>query len=404
MNSEAIAYKDSAAVENTAAASAVVNRAALLDALADAAKIAEKRNNVPILGCVLLSASDDGIVVKATDLDILSVSDVIGAADPGFTVAVPVHQLLDIVKRAKASEMVAMDVEDGCNLRLDFDGLKVLLKGIAAPDFPADPDVEFDHRFSIPRTDLHRMLSKVAFAMSSEAVRYYLNGVFLHPIVTPTGSVLRAVATDGHRLSRYESPLPIGAGEMRGVIVPAKTVDHFLRLTAPQFTGKGKDKRLVGPDRVSIRVSESRIELTIGRTVINSKLIDGTFPDYARVIPNNDFVVKLKRREFGDAIRQVSVIASERGRAAKVSILDGKIRLTVSNPDSGEASMDVGADMDFGRATLSEIGFNAGYLLDLLGNTDGETVAAKFSDPGTPTHFLDPEDPSLLMVLMPMRV
>jgi DNA polymerase-3 subunit beta len=394
---------------------AVIDRAAFLSAVTAAVRVVEKRNTLPILGNVLIRQTDDGLTVTGTDLDMETAVKVPGAVDPGFAVTVPGHTLLDILKRAKASDMVGLDYTDTA-VEVEFDGLRIKLQGLPAADFPKfKADFSEAHRFSIPRDELRRLFAKTEFAISTESVRYYLNGVFLHSVAFDGSVVLRAVATDGHRLSHQSVPVPLGAGGMPGVIVPRKTVGEILHHSKPTFTGRGKAKVASGPERIGVRVTAAKIEFTIGDMVLTSKLVDGTFPDYGRVIPGwNPFTVRVDKSALAVAIDQVSVVSSERGRAVKLSFLDpGTVRLTVANPDTGTATTDVPAVFDDSdmpvkdgtkSAHLGEIGFNARYVLDLLANMDGDTVRFKLADPGSPTLVLDDGDQTLTMVLMPMRV
>jgi len=187
-----------------------------------------------------------------------------------------------------------------------------------------------------------------------------------------------------------ELPLPEGAAGMPGVIVPRKTVNEVQRLIE---NGEGE---------VSIELSASKIRFTLGDVVLTSKLIDGTFPDYGRVIPlNNDKELTVDKADFEAAVDRVSTVASERGRAVKLSISGGKLVLSVTNPDSGSATEEI--EVDYESEPL-DIGFNSRYLLDIAAQIEGEVAILKLADPGSPTLIQDKDSKGALYVLMPMRV
>jgi DNA polymerase-3 subunit beta len=234
------------------------------------------------------------------------------------------------------------------------------------------------------------MIDKTQFAISTEETRYYLNGIYLHGATSGKAETLRAVATDGHRLAQFEIPLPGGANGMPGVIVPRKTVGEVQRLI------ENADQE------ITIELSVSKIRFTIGDVVLTSKLIDGTFPDYARVIPlGNDKLLQVDKSEFEHAVDRVSTVSSERGRAVKLALSGGKLTLSVNNPDSGSATEEI--EVDYGADPI-DIGFNSRYLLDIASQIEGETAVLKLADPGSPTLIQDKDGKNALYVLMPMRV
>jgi DNA polymerase-3 subunit beta len=202
--------------------------------------------------------------------------------------------------------------------------------------------------------------------------------------------MLRAVATDGHRLAQVELPLPSGAKDMPGVIVPRKTVIELARLVED------------GEGEVRVELSPSKIRVSTPRVVLTSKLIDGTFPDYERVIPQgNDKKMEVDNAAFAQAVDRVSTLSSDKGRAVKLTISDGKLTLSVNNPDSGSATEEL--PVEYGFDPL-EIGFNARYLLDITSQLQGTEAEFKLADAASPTLLGDASDASALYVLMPMRV
>src|SRR5216683_3712544 len=249
---------------------------------------------------------------------------------------------------------------------------------------------EMTHAFKLAAADLKRLIDKTQFAISTEETRYYLNGIYLHTAGTAKSPTLRGVATDGHRLAQFELPLPSGASGMPGIIVPRKTVAELQRLIEDNEA------------EITVELSQGKIRFRLGETVLTSKLIDGTFPDYVRVIPvGNDKELTVDKKEFEQAVDRVSTVSSERGRAVKLSLSDGKLMLSVTNPDSGSATEEL--EVEYGSEPL-DIGFNSRYLLDIAAQLEGEAAVLKLADPGSPTLIQDRDTKGALYVLMPMRV
>lgn len=379
-----------------------VERAALLKSLGHVHRVVERRNTIPILSNVLLSAQGGDLRLKATDLD-LEVTETLPAmvGEAGAT-TVPAHVLYDIVRKLPDGSEIALDAgaEPG-QMVLRAGRSRFVLQTLPDSDFPDLAAGELPHAFMLRAADLKRLIDKAQFAISTEETRYYLNGIYFHAVDGEGGPVLRAVATDGHRLARVEAPCPAEAAGMPGVIVPRKAVAEIQKLLEGLIaeSAKGADGAAA---EVGVELSPTKIRITAGAVVLTSKLIDGTFPDYQRVIPAaNDKRLVVERDLFAAAVDRVSTISSERGRAVKLALVDGRLTLSVTNPDSGSAVEELEVDYD---APALDIGFNARYLLDITGQLDGDTALFKLADPGAPTLILDREGASALYVLMPMRV
>ncbi len=372
-----------------------VERAALLKALGHVHRVVERRNTIPILSNVLLKAEDAGLRLKATDLDIEVTETVRADVTQAGATTVPAHVIYDIVRKLPDGAQVSLETsgETG-QMQLRSGRSRFMLQALPETDFPDIATGEMPHPFSLPAADLKRLIEKTQFAISTEETRYYLNGIFLHTVEVEGTTMLRAVATDGHRLARIEMPAPEGAAGMPGIIVPRKAVAEIQKLVADDPS-----------EAVRIEVSPAKIRFSFGAgggVVLTSKLIDGTFPDYQRVIPTgNDKRLTVERGHFAEAVDRVSTISSERGRAVKLAITEGRMTLSVNNPDSGNAVEEL--DVDYDAAAL-DIGFNARYLLDITGQLDGDTALFRLADPGSPTIIQDREGASTLYVLMPMRV
>jgi len=369
----------------------VIERGELLRALGHVTSVVERRTTIPILSNVLLSATTDTLSFKATDLE----REVIEAAPasvqtPG-TVTVPAHILHDIARKLSDGAQIEM-ARDAEKERLSISAgqSRFSLQTLPAADFPDLAIGELPHTFELASGELRRLIDKTRFAISTEETRYYLNGIYLHTAQTNDTPMLRAVATDGHRLAQVELPLPEGANGMPGVIVPRKTVHELHRLI--EASGGA----------VTVGISDAKVRFEIGTVTITSKLIDGTFPDYARVIPQaNDKELSVSNAEFMSAVDRVSTIASERGRAVKLNISPEKLILSVNNPEGGSATEELAVGYS---ADPLEIGFNARYLLDIAGQLEGEEARFLLADPGSPTMVRDTSDETALYVLMPMRV
>jgi DNA polymerase III subunit beta len=367
-----------------------VERAELLKSLGHVHRVVERRNTIPILANVLIKADKGKLSMKATDLD-LEVTDSIAAEiSPGGATTVPAHMFYDIVRKLpEGSQIVIEGSGDRAVLSIRAGRSRFTLQTLPESDFPDLAAGDMTHKFSVPAADLKRLIDKTQFAISTEETRYYLNGIYLH---VPAGKnpALRAVATDGHRLAQVELALPDGAAGMPGIIVPRKTVAEVQRLIE---TGEGD---------VGIELSAGKIRFSIGNAVLTSKLIDGTFPDYGRVIPaNNDKSLIVDKKDFEAAVDRVSTVSSERGRAVKLSITSGRLVLSVTNPDSGSATEEIEVDYD---SDALDIGFNSRYLLDIAAQIEGEVAVLKLADPGSPTLIQDRDAKGALYVLMPMRV
>jgi DNA polymerase-3 subunit beta len=370
---------------------ATLERTALLKALGHVHRIVERRNTIPILSNVLIDVAERQLVLKATDLDLEATESAPADVGQDGSTTVAAHVLYDIVRKLPEGAQVSLDMtgETG-QLLLRSGRSRFHLQSLPASDFPDLATGELTHRFTLPAADLKKLIDNTQFAISTEETRYYLNGIFIHTVDVSGATMLRAVATDGHRLARVEMPAPQGAAGMPGVIVPRKAVNEIQKLIEDIEA------------EVSVELSTAKARFRFGDTVLTTKLIDGTFPDYQRVIPaNNDKRLVVEKAPFQAAVDRVSTISSERGRAIKLSIADGKMTLSVNNPDSGSASEEL--EVDYDSAPI-EIGFNARYLLDIAGQLASDTALIKLADPGSPTIIQDRDGAAALYVLMPLRV
>ncbi len=368
---------------------AVIERATLLKGLGHVHNVVERRNTIPILSNVSLEAGEDnGLRLMATDLDLQIVETVPAeVGEPGAT-TVSAHTLFDIVRKLPEGSQVELAAAEG-RLTINAGRYRSSLPTLPRDDFPVIAEGELPTQFELPAATLRQIIDKTRFAISTEETRYYLNGIYFH-VSDEAQPVLKAAATDGHRLARVTVARPDGAQGMPGVIIPRKCVGE-LRKLLDEVDGT-----------VEVSLSESKIRFGLGNAVLTSKLIDGTFPDYSRVIPTgNDKLLKIDPRSFEEGVDRVSTIASERTRAVKMALERDRITLSVTSPENGTASEEVSADYG---AEGFEIGFNARYLLDILGQIEGDMVEVHLADAAAPTLLRENDKAAALYVLMPMRV
>ncbi len=365
---------------------ATIERAVLLKSLGHVQSVVERRNTIPILSNVLMEAREDGSIrLMATDLD-LQVDETIPAniSQAGAT-TVSAHTFFDIVRKLPEGSQVEITAAEG-KMQVIAGRSQFNLSTLPRDDFPVIAEGDLPTRFELPAATLRQIIEKTRFAISSEETRYYLMGIFIHVI----DDQMRAAATDGHRLARVTVAKPDGADGMPDVIVPRKAVAELYRLL----------EELEGT--VEISLSPTKIRFGLGSAILTSKLIDGTFPDYNRVIPTaNDKLLKLDPKSFSAGVDRVSTIASEKTRAVKMSLDRDKVTLSVTSPENGVATEEVPADY---AADGLEIGFNAKYLLDILSEIDGDTVEVHLADAAAPTLLRENDKSNALYVLMPMRV
>ena len=369
------------------------DRATLLRALAHVQSVVEKRNTIPILANVMLAVRDVRLTLTATDMEIAIVEELPATSVRDGACTAPAATLHEIVRKLPDGAEIELTHGGGdAQLALRAGRYSTSLIVLPVEDFPSMTAGTLPHRFSLPAATLRGLIDRTRFAISTEETRYYLNGIYLHVKEVDGAKRLRAVATDGHRLARVEEELPEGAASMPGVIVPRKTVGE-LRKLLDELTGE-----------IEIALSDTRIQFKLGPVQLTSKLIDGTFPEYERVIPrDNDKALRVGKSEFSAAVARVAAISTERSRPVKLSLARDLLVLSASSPDQGTATEELDSDHVKYEAGPLEIGFQARYLNDITDQIGGE-VEFRFSDGAAPTIVRDAADVSALYVLMPMRV
>ena len=369
---------------------ATIERATLLKGLSHVQSVVERRNTIPILSNVLLEATAEGALrLMATDLDLQINESIAAAVDQAGATTVSAHTLFDIARKLPEGSQVQLSAADG-RMTIVAGRARFSLGTLPRDDFPVIAEGELPTKFELPAETLKQVIDKTRFAISTEETRYYLNGIFFHVADDGSTPVLKAAATDGHRLARVTMPRPDGAEGMPDVIVPRKCVAE-LRKLLDEVDGS-----------VGVSLSSTKIRFDLGQAILTSKLIDGTFPDYSRVIPaGNDKILKIDPKSFMQGVDRVSTIATEKTRAVKMALDRDKITLSVTSPENGTAAEEVPGEY---VALPFEIGFNSRYLMDILGQIDGDTVEVHLADAAAPTLIRENDKAQALYVLMPMRV
>ena len=368
-----------------------IERGTLLRAVARAQSVVERRNTIPILANVLIEAEGDTVSFRATDLDIEVVDKAAAQVERAGAITVNAVTFHEIVRKLPDGALVSL-TDDGASGRLSVEAGRsnFALATLPKQDFPVMANSEYSANFSASAPVLRRLFDKSKFAISTEETRYYLNGVYMHVADAEGGQVLRCVATDGHRLARIDADLPGGAEEMPGVIVPRKAV--------------GELRKLLDDDdlEIAVSVSETKVRFATPEITLTSKVIDGTFPDYSRVIPQgNTRKLEVDASDFAKAVDRVATVSSERSRAVKLQLDEDRLILSVNAPDSGNAEEELAVAYSDEKL---EIGFNAKYLLEIASQVDRENAVFLFNSSGDPTLMREGNDPTAVYVVMPMRV
>lgn len=347
-----------------------IERAELLKSLGHVQSVVERRNTIPILSNVKIEATDGKLTLNATDMDLDMVDSVVADVQTPGATTVPAHTLYDIVRKLPEGSQVQITASGDGQMQLSAGRSRFTLSCLPTDEFPVLSGGDLPYNFSITAAELRALIDRTKFAISTEETRYYLNGIYLHRAERDGVAVLRAVATDGHRLASVEGPMPAGVDDMPGVIVPRKTVAELRKLIDESG------------DEVRISMSENKIRFAFDNAVLTSKLIDGTFPDYQRVIPTgNDKDMQVNCRQFANAVDRVSAISSEKSRAIKLSLSNGLLTLSASSPEHGSAEEEIEVTY---QGDPMEIGFNSAYLLDITRQIEGDVAQVSLADGNSP--------------------
>ncbi|QHI95574.1 DNA polymerase III subunit beta [Aristophania vespae] len=369
------------------------DRAPLLRALAHIHGVAEKRNTIPILANVLLNYDGNTLKLTGTDMEIAVVEEIPAPGGEKGSTTVPASVLFEIVRKLPDSESIEFTQgETDTPLTLRAGHYATELNVLPIDDFPAMVAGELPHNFKIPVLALRSLIDRTKFAMSNEETRYYLNGIYLHVKDDNGTKKLRSVATDGHRLALVDAELPEGASTIPGVIIPRKTVTELRKLLDENDA------------EVEVALSDTRIQFKVSSVLLTSKLIDGNFPEYERVIPkDNKRCLRISKQALASAVGRVAAISQERSRPIKLTLGQNRLTLSATSPDQGIAQEELGENSVTYNSEPLEIGFQARYLTDITDQIDAEAEFS-FADNASPTLIQDTQHLSALFVLMPIRV
>lgn len=362
-----------------------IQREALLNPLQKIIGAVEKRQTMPALSNVLVRANADSLSMTATDLEIELVTTIRMTADEPGDITLPARKLLDICKALPADAQIKV-TSQGDKAIVQSGRSRFSLATLPAADFPALESINGISEFELPQKTLRELIDKTAFAMAQQDVRYYLNGLLLE--VSP--NMLRAVTTDGHRLAYGEKQTDCDVSEVKQVILPRKGVLELLRLLNDS------------DDSVKLTLASNHLQAELSDIRFTSKLIDGRFPDYNRVIPTDgNCVVTANREMLRQALVRASILSNEKYRGIRLTIEENLLKLQAHNPDQEEADVEV--EVNYTGPEL-EIGFNVNYMLDVLNVTDSEMVQATLRDSNSSCLLTFPDHKDCKYVIMPMRL
>ncbi|MDR2098559.1 MAG: DNA polymerase III subunit beta [Rickettsiales bacterium] len=366
-----------------------IEKSAIAKTLSHLYRIVEKKSTIPVLSNIKVEAGKT-LRLTATNVDLEIVEELeANVAKPGST-TIPAHVLYDIVRKLPEGDMEIKTSADGAQVVLRAGNSEFTLPSLPIDDFPLMASTSMPFKFTLANDDLVKLIDRTKFAVSTEETRYFLNGIYLHTLEKGKKELLRAVATDGHRLARQDIAMPADAKGMPAVIIPRKVVTELRALLEDTSAD------------VTVEISETKARFTFGAATLTSKLIDGKFPDYEKVIPtSNDKKVEVDCKLFSEAVDRVSSVSYEKTKAIKLKLAKSKLTLFASTPDSGSAFEDLEIAYD---ETPLEIGFNSKYLLDIADQIEGKFMRFVISDAASPAIITELDDDSAVYVLMPMRI
>lgn len=369
-----------------------VDTGKLQKALGHVQSVVERKNTIAILSNVMLEVSSDSISLTATDLEIAITEKLEANVEVAGSLTVPANTLYDIIRKLPDNEQVRIkgDASESGKILVKSNLCEFSLSCLPANEFPVIEKGDMQYNFELSPVELTNIIDKTRFAISNEETRYFLNGIYFHTKIEDDINKICAVATDGHRLAKVQIDSPDGLEGMQGVIIPRKTILELRKLVENLN------------ENVFISMSDTKIFFSCGNAQLLSKLIDGVFPDYEKVIPfANDKVLEVKTKSLIKSIDRVATIASEKTRAIRLVIESGKLTLHASNEDNGTGNEIIEAEYSDDKI---DIGFNSRYLLEMLSGIENETVKFFFNDGSSPALVKDGVDETSLFVVMPMRI
>jgi DNA polymerase-3 subunit beta len=361
-----------------------IERERLIRPLSQIAGVVERRQTLPILGNVYMRLEDDSLTLIGTDLETEVTARIDGVQGEPGECTVGARKLYDICRSIPEDTDVEISTKDE-KTQVRSQKSRFTLQSLPAAEFPRLEAEDWDVEFELGQEDLKRLLEKTAFAMAQQDVRYYLNGCLLEC----NGSVVRSVATDGHRLAKSEISLETGLEGVSQSVVPRKAVLELMRF-------------LQEDQQARVQINPNHARVNGSGWVFTTKLIDGRFPDYQKVIPDSlSTHLIVDRATIHDVLSRISILTNEKFRGVRINLKPGVMTVSANNPEQEEAVDELPVDYD-GQEV--EIGFNVGYLIDALKAIETEEVDVGLQDPSSSCTLNAPDDPSTLYLVMPMRL
>ena len=365
-----------------------IDRETLLAPLLTVRGVIEQRHTLPVLSNILVAARNGVLAFTATDSEVELQARVPVDDSVEGEITVPARKIIDICQALPAQARVDFEVDDANRAHIRSGRSRFALTTLPASDYPTTEEIADESVFAIAQSELKRLIDLTQFAMARQDVRYYLNGLLLE--VAPRG--LKTVATDGHRLAVAHFESETGVVESKAIIVPRKGVLELARLLASEDT------------ELNVRVGSNAVQLTVGDVRFTSKLIDGKFPDYGRVIPDEETCDKrlaIERESLRQCLIRASVLSSDKHRTVRLTLDDGTLTVAANNPEQETAVDEI--EIEYAGESL-EIGFNVSYLIDALGILPSETADIFLTDSSS-SCLIQPHDrSSCQFVVMPMRL
>jgi DNA polymerase-3 subunit beta len=362
-----------------------IPREVLLQPLSQVVGVVERRQTLPVLANFLLSAREGRLTVTGTDMEVELISSVTAEVSQDGEITVPARKMLDIVKALPDGSKITFSVSDE-KATLSTGRSRFTLSTLPASEFPATDQVETLENISVAEATLKKMMEKTSFAMANQDVRYYLNGL----LFDFSGSQLRAIATDGHRLAICDLESSIDIAGDRQMIVPRKGVMELSRMLSGDA------------DEVTLAIGRNHIRLVKGNTTFTSKLIDGRFPDYKAVVPvGADKQMLVDKATFIQALQRAAILSNEKYKGVRLEAAGSTIKIVAHNPQHEEAIEEIEAEFNFDRLA---VGFNVTYLLDALMAIDTETVSLELKDANSSCLVSAPDSDVNRHVVMPLKL
>jgi len=367
-----------------------ISRSNFFKTLSHLQGIVDKKNSLPILANILIEAKDNHLILSSTDMDI-SIIEKIGCDvfEDGST-TINSQILYDIVRKIDDNSEIEIISNNGKLVTLRSEGSRFSLACLPKEDFPIIEKDNSGTNIILNSKILFKLIDKTKFAISNEETRYFLNGLYFNVTNDDNKNIVTLVGTDGHRLAKFSHEINEKIDQVSGVIIPKKTIYELSKLLSEL------------DNDVNISISSNKIVFKVGDIIFISKLIDGSFPDYKRVIPNdNKNILKINRDKLLSAVDRVSTIANEKSPVIKFKLLQNILNLNTINTESSTASEDLSISYEGDEI---EIGFNSKYIMDIVNNLEDNEISINLKDNTSPIIAQENSNTNLVYVLMPMRV